>query len=147
VAYKAIVVGTNGSATAERAVAEAAAVAAAHKARLVIVTAYEGAGDHYSEQAATPAEFRWVLADRNDAETHARQGRAIANEAGVSDVVVQANEGTLSDVVFDAVETFGAELIVVGSVGISGDGRKLLGGPVGDVVHHAPCDVLIVQTS
>ena len=46
--YKSIVVGTDGSDTAERAVRQAAQLAADEGARLVVVSAYQASGDRLS---------------------------------------------------------------------------------------------------
>ena len=51
--YRSIVVGTDGSETAERAVREAGQMAADHHARLVVVTAYEPHDDEFARRWAT----------------------------------------------------------------------------------------------
>lgn len=147
-AYRTIVVGTDGSASAERAVEHAIDMAAAGDARLVIVTAYEGGRHdrHAEADARAPEDVRWLLADPNEAERHARHGRHVAVERGVTDVVVQALEGDPADELLEAAGTFGADLIVVGSVGLTGSSRFLLGAVASSVLHHAPCDVLVVHT-
>lgn len=145
-AYRTIVVGTDGSPSAERAVEHAIDMAAADDARLVIVTAYES--DHRDRDRApeAPEDVRWVLADPNEAERHARHGRHLAVERGVTDVVVQALDGDPADELLEAADTFAADLIVVGSVGLTGSARFLLGAVASSVLHHAPCDVLVVHT-
>ena len=42
---------------------------------------------------------------------------------------------------------FNADLITVGSVGLTGPSRFLLGSVATAVLHHAPCDVLVVHTT
>lgn len=142
-AYRTIVVGTDGSSSAERAVAQSIDLAAVDGARLVIVTAYERSDRR--PDARAPEELRWMLADPNEAERHARRGREVAKEKGVGDVVVQALEGQAADELLEAADTFGADLIVVGSVGLTGNAR-FLGSVASTVLHHAPCDVLVVHT-
>ena len=146
-AYTSIVVGTDGSETAQRAVAQAAGVAADHGARLVIVTAYEPQGDSLAEDNAAPEDIKWMLTDRNQAEEKISSGRDIAKQAGAPKVTVQAIEGAPADVLIEAATDFGADCIVVGSVGLKGAGRFLLGSVASSVAHHAPCDVLIVHTT
>jgi nucleotide-binding universal stress UspA family protein len=146
VAYRTIVVGTDGSPSAERAVEHAIDQAAADGARLVVVTAYEGHDRGRELDPRAPDEVRWMLADPNEAERHARRGRQLAAERGVSDVVVQALEGDPADELLEAADTFGADLIVVGSVGLTSSARFLLGSVASSVLHHAPCDVLVVHT-
>ncbi len=146
-AYSAIVVGTDGSATAERAVRDAAELAAGAGARLVVVAA------HASEPAPGPgpagptAETSSGQDQRTQAEDAAERGRALAVEAGASDAVGRAEEGVASDVLLDAARMVGADLIVVGSQGMTGDARFTIGSVAGTVSHHAPCDVLIVHTT
>ena len=142
--YRSIVVGTDGSETALRAITHAIGLAAADDARLVVVTAFER---HDAEQDdRIPADVRWMLTDSNEAERHARHGRELAHERGVRDVVVQAVEGDPSEMLLETAKDFGADLIVVGSVGLTASTRFILGSVAGNVLHHAPCDVLVVHT-
>lgn len=142
--YRAIVVGTDGSETAGRAVSKAIEFAKIDSARLVIVTAFE----RHDETASvgTPAELEWMITDASTADSHARGGRDEAVRAGVTDVVVQAIEGPPADKLLEAAEDFNAGLIVVGSVGLTGGARFILGSVASSVLHHAPCDVLVVHT-
>lgn len=142
--YRTIIVGTDGSGSAQRAVEQAVELAAADQARLVIVTAFERTDAKVDERA--PADVRWMATDPNEAERHAREARRLAAETGVGDVVVQALEGDPADELLEAADTFAAELIVVGSVGLTGSSRFLLGSVASNVLHHAPCDVLVVHT-
>lgn len=143
--YRTIVVGTDGSETAERAVRQAVELAGADQARLVIVTAFEPQG-HGHRDDDVPDDMKWLLTDRNEAERHARHGREIAAEAGVTDTVVQALEGNAADKLLETADDFDAGLIVVGSVGLTGSSRFILGSVASSVLHHAPCDVLVVHT-
>lgn len=142
--YRTIVVGTDGSDSAERAVDQAIELAAASSARLVVVTAFERHDDTPDPRA--PEDVRWRLTDANAAERHARHGRQRALDAGVEDVVVQAIEGEAPDKLLEAADDFDADLIVVGSVGLTGGARFILGSVASSVLHHAPCDVLVAHT-
>jgi nucleotide-binding universal stress UspA family protein len=145
VTYRTIVVGTDGSETARRAVERAAEMAAADDARLVVTTAFERHDGDGND--AVPSDVRWMLTDTNAAETHAREGRERAHEFGVDDVVVQAVAGSPAEMLIETAETFSADLIVVGSVGLTASAHFLLGSVASTVLHHAPCDVLVVHTS
>ncbi len=145
--YKNVVVGSDGSSTAELAVRNAAAVAAQHGARLVIVTAYKPRRDVTAAQNEVPDDIRWALTDVNQAEERVLRGRQIAQETGVAKALVHAAPGSAADVVLDAAETFSADLIVVGSRGLTPDSHSILGSVAAAVAHHAPCDILIVQTT
>ena len=147
--YGSIVVGTDGSATAQRAVAQAAAMAAADGARLVIVSAYLP-GDRREpteEVDALPSDIRYTLTDRVQTEELAEEGRQLAKAAGVPKVVVQALEGEPGQVLLDAARDFDADLIVVGSRGLTSHAHFILGSVASTVAHHAPCDVLVAHTT
>jgi nucleotide-binding universal stress UspA family protein len=147
--YGSIVVGTDGSATAQRAVQHAAAMAVADGARLVIVSAYTP-GDTRAptdDVDALPRDIRYTLTDRVQTEELAEEGRRLAKAAGVAKVVVQALEGEPSQVLRDAARDFDAGLIVVGSRGLTSHAHFILGSVASSVAHHAPCDVLVAHTS
>lgn len=148
VPYRSVVVGTDGSETAELAVRHAAALAGEAKARLVVVTAFVP-DPHVDAPSATnvPEDLRWMLADRSQAEERARHGRELAKQAGAGEVVIQTSEGDPSDAIIGAAKDFNADLIVVGSKGLTSAARLLIGSVASSVSHHAPCDVLIVQTT
>ena len=146
--YHRVVVGTDGSATAEDAVRHAGRLAACNAARLVIVTAFQPSGDELSEQASgVPDDVRWLLTDRQQAEEHARHGRTLAHEVDAHDVVVSSAVGDPVEVILDTAREHDADLIVVGSRGMTSATRFVLGSVANAVSHHAPCDVLIVHTA
>jgi nucleotide-binding universal stress UspA family protein len=148
--YSTVVVGTDGSATAETAVKHAGRLAADHGARLVIVTAYEADSDEHAPTAGARSASdvaNRALTDRDQAEEKARYGEFLASEVGASSVVAQAVAGNPPDVLLAAAADFGADVIVVGSKGLTGASRFVLGSVASAVSHHAPCDVLIVQTA
>jgi nucleotide-binding universal stress UspA family protein len=116
----------------------------------VIVTAYEADSDEHAPTAGARAAsdvVRWALTDRDQAEEKARYGESLASEVGASSVVAQAVAGNPPDVLLAAAADFGADVIVVGSKGLTGASRFVLGSVASAVSHHAPCDVLIVQTA
>ena len=147
--YASIVVGTDGSPSAERAVGEAAALAAADGARLVIVTAYTPGETSMRDvpEDEVPEDIRHVLSDRVQAEELGARSRQAGKDAGVAKVVVQAVAGEPADVLLEVARDFDADLIVVGSRGLSSHAHMLLGSVAGTVAHHAPCDVLVAHTT
>jgi nucleotide-binding universal stress UspA family protein len=147
VTYENVVVGSDGSATAELAVQCAAEVAAEHGARLVIVTAYKPRGNEMALQSTVPDDVRWALSDVNQAEERVRHGRQLAVAAGVQRTVTHAVAGSAADVLLGAAETFFADLIVLGSKGLTSGTHAALGSVAASVAHHAPCDVMIVRTT
>ncbi len=145
--YGTIVVGTDGSETAGRAVLQASKIAAAEGARVVIVTAYTPSGTSVPGADVVPADIRFTLTDRVQAEELAARGRVIAKEEGVGKVVVQAISGDPANVLLEAAKDFDADLIVVGSRGLTSHAHFILGSVAASVAHHAPCDVLVAHTT
>jgi nucleotide-binding universal stress UspA family protein len=124
--FGSIVVGTDGSDTAKEAVRQAAELAKAVGAELLVVSAFVGASED-----ATP-----LLAD----------AAATAAAAGVP-VQTFPRPGDPADAILDVAEERDADLIVVGNKGMTGAKRFLLGSVPNRVSHHAPCSVLIIRTS
>ena len=146
--YRNVVVGTDGSETAERAVEHAAELAGAFGARLTIVTAYTpGKGLDPQELETAPEDVRWRLVDAGGAEDLAGHAKGVAKAAGVTDVQTRVAAGDPAAALIDAAEDSLADVIVVGSRGMTGASRFVLGSVPNKVSHHAPCDVLIVHTT
>jgi nucleotide-binding universal stress UspA family protein len=145
--YRNVVVGTDGSETAEDAVRHAGRLASQFGARLVIVTAFQPKGDELAKQGGAPDEIRWMLTDRAQAEEKAVNGRRLAAEEGAEEIVVQSVSAEPAEAILDAAKDVGADLIVVGSKGLTSPARFVLGAVANTVSHHAPCDVLIVHTA
>ena len=146
--YSNIVVGTDGSATAELAVQHAGQLAKDHGARLVVVTAYEPHDDALlKETEGVPDDIRWALTDRVQAEEKAVAGRKLASALGLKGIVAQAIAGSPPDVLLEAAKDFDADVIVVGSKGLTGLPVARIGSVASLVSHHAPCDVFIVHTT
>lgn len=122
--YSKILVGTDGSDTAAKAVARAVEVAKLHDASLTILTA--GKGDRAEEVVAEAAA------------AHADSGVAIdtrvVDRDPASALVGVAEEG-------------GYDLMVTGNKGMTGARRFLLGSVPNKVAHHIPCSFLVVRTT
>ena len=146
--YRNVVVGTDGSETAEKAVAHAAQLAKTFGARLTIVTAY--VHDKVKEarkSEALPYELQWMAKDVNEAEARAQRGRALAKKLGVKDVRIVTGASDPAMALIEAAESSGGDLIVTGNRGIQQATRAIKGNVPNKVSHHAPCDVLIVHTT
>jgi nucleotide-binding universal stress UspA family protein len=146
--YRNVVVGTDGSETAEKAVAQAAALAKTFGARLTIVTAY--VHDKMKEARKSdplPYELQWMAKDVNEAEARAKRGKALAKKLGVTDVKIVTGTADPAMALIEAAEAGGGDLIVTGNRGIQQATRALKGNIPNKVSHHAPCDVLIVHTT
>ncbi len=146
--YKVIVVGTDGSETSLRAVDKAAAIAAKANAQLIVATAYPAPSDRghggvdpdqahdesYRTQGNAPA---YDLLQ--DAAARARQG-------GANEVTQRAVEGAPADALIALADEVGADLIVVGSVGVHSLVGRLLGSVPKIIQRRAHTEVLVVET-
>ncbi len=118
-----ILVGTDGSKTAERAVGRAVEVARTTGARLTILSVGSN-----GEQVAKQAAADW-------------DGAGVAIEA-------MGRTGEPASTLVDEAENGGYDLLVTGNKGLTGL-RRLT--PVGrvpaKVAHHLPCSLLVVKTT
>jgi len=145
--FRSIVVGTDGSDTATRAVSQAVELAGAVGAKLDIVSAYEpvSAQRLAEERRQAPEDLQWAISPREDVEATLEAAAAIAREAGIA-VEVYPRQGDPADAILDVAEERESDLIVVGNKGMTGAKRFLLGSVPNKVSHHAPCSVLIIRT-
>ena len=146
--FRSIVVGTDGSDTAQKAVDEAVDLAKALGAKLWLVSAYEPVPKARLREEArqTPADLQWMVNPREDVDATLNAAVELAEEIGVATRTF-ARQGDPADAILDVAEEQGADLIVVGNKGMTGAKRFLLGSVPNKVSHHAPCSVLIVRTS
>jgi nucleotide-binding universal stress UspA family protein len=145
--FRTIVVGTDGSETAGKAVGQAAELAASVDATLLIVSAFEPvSGTRLREEAEqAPDDVRWMVNQREDVDATLQAAAEVAEEQGVASRTF-ARQGDPADAILDVAEEQAADLIVVGNKGMTGAKRFLLGSVPNKVSHHAPCSVLIVRT-
>jgi len=146
--FRSIVVGTDGSETAAKAVDAAIQLAALSGATLELVCAYEPVSNQRLPQAAreVPAGKEWLVHRRAEVDATLREGLERAAGAGVG-ARQHAREGDAADAILDVAEELGADLIVVGNKGMTGAKRFVLGSVPNKVTHHAPCAVMIIRTS
>jgi nucleotide-binding universal stress UspA family protein len=146
--FGSIVVGTDGSETASKAVNTAVELARLAGATLEIVSAYEPipAQRLRTEARQVPADLEWMVNPREDVEATLAAASGRVREAGVT-ARTYAREGDPADAILDVAEERGSDLIVVGNKGMTGAKRFLLGSVPNKVSHHAPCSVLIVRTA
>jgi nucleotide-binding universal stress UspA family protein len=146
--YRTVVVGTDGSESSLRAVEQAAKLAAESDAKLIIATGYfpekedtraaDVLGDEaYKVHGAAPIYS--ILRDARDR----------AKAAGATKIEDRPIEDAPVHALVDLAEQVGADLLVVGNVGL--DARSAIVGRVfsipGAVASKAKIDVLIVHTS
>lgn len=147
--HKGIVVGTDGSETAQEAVREAADLARTFQVPLHIVSAYRATQPAMVTAVSAEAglAFRdtdWLIDLRNDVEDRLERTRAWLAEEGL-DVHTHALPGSPVEAIVGVADDCGADLIVVGNRGMKG-ARRVLGSVPNSVAHRAGCSVLIVQT-
>jgi nucleotide-binding universal stress UspA family protein len=145
--FKTIVAGTDGSASAALAVEQAVALAEQSGGSVHVVTAYRPLSERevFDRQRGLPPHLR----DEVDAAAAARsvlERVTGAVEGRDVDVRLHARVGEAGHVLVRVAEEVGADLIVVGSRGMTGVGR-VLGSVPNHVSHHASCSVLIQHTS
>ena len=138
-----IVVGTDGSASAELAVDRAGELGQALDACVCVVSAYSSTPD--GERAA-PAGGT-AVAERSGterAETIVAKSRERLDGLGIS-VRTQTCSSDPGQALVTIAQDEHAQMIVVGNRGMTG-ARRILGSVPNDVSHHARCGVLIVPT-
>ena len=137
--FQKVVVGADASDTAAEAVRQAIEMVKLTGGELHIVSAYRP--QHLSSTGSQPPDLATgdvaesVLAD------HASRARA----AGVT-AQTHARSGAAAEAICDLAEEISADLIIVGNKGMAGV-RRVLGSVPNSVAHHAPCSVLIAQTT
>src|SRR3954454_12803218 len=112
---KSIVVGTDGSDTAKKAVQEAADLAAAVGAEINIVSAYVPVSNQRLREEArqAPDDVQWQVTPREYVDSMLEEAEESVTGAGVKNVKTHAREGDPADAILDVAEEEGADLIVV----------------------------------
>jgi nucleotide-binding universal stress UspA family protein len=146
--FRSIVVGTDGSETAGKAVDAAVALAQLSGATLELVSAYEPVTNQRLREEArqVPPDLQWMINRRADVDATLDHAAERARGAGVA-AQTYAREGDPADAILDVAEELGSDLIVVGNKGMTGAKRFLLGSVPNKVSHHAPCAVMIIRTT
>jgi nucleotide-binding universal stress UspA family protein len=135
------VIGIDGSETAARAAARAGELAATTNARIHVVCAYTGG------RAATTLKVgqdSFTFSVLSEAEQTAEQQAATYRAAGLK-ATSAVGEGKPGAVILEQADLVGADLIVIGNLRMQGP-KRVLGAVANDILHHAPCDVLLVKT-
>ena len=143
-----IVVGTDGSDTAEEAVSQAIDLAKLTGATLSIVSAFAPVPKRriQGEVEGAPPDIANQIGPREDVNLVLDAAAAKARAAGV-EVRTHPIEDDAADAILNVAEEIKADLIVVGNKGMTGARRYFLGSVPNNVSHHAPCSVIIVRTT
>jgi nucleotide-binding universal stress UspA family protein len=142
--YESIVVGTDGSETSKRAVAEAGRLAEAMGSSVHVVSAYEPLRGAKISGAPEGAAKVWAVKPDDQVNSIVEQAVAALR---MRDVEVESHTvtGDPADALLEIAAEQSADLIVVGNQGMHGVGR-VLGSVPNKVSHRASCHVLIVAT-
>jgi nucleotide-binding universal stress UspA family protein len=134
-----IVVGFDGSEHSRKALARAAEIA--NGATIAVVSAA-----NVARLLRDPAGGVAPV-DPADAEARTQalaEARTYLEGRGIEGVYVEGH-GNPADVIVQEAEESGADLIVIGTRGLNAVQRVVLGSVSTNIVHHAPCDVLVVH--
>jgi nucleotide-binding universal stress UspA family protein len=144
-AYRTVVVGTDGSDSSLRAVDRAGAIAGAD-AKLIVATAY--LPQHNDPRAADALrDESYKVTGSAPIYAILQEAKDRAHAAGAKDVEERAIVGAPVDALVGLAEEAGADLLVVGNVGLSTIAGRLLGSVPANVSRRAKVDVLIVHTT
>lgn len=158
--YRTMIVGTDGSASSLRAVDRAGAFAAQENATLIIASAHIPVVDKGSWSRAPSHDYvtdaraadalggeGYVLHGEAPVYGILREARDRAKAAGAHDVVERAIDGAPVPALVKLVKEVGADLLVVGDVGLNTTAGRLLGSVPDAVARKAKIDILIVHTA
>lgn len=139
-----IVVGVDGSDCGRAALELATAEAAAHGATLRIVCAWQVPAAAYTGGLSPVVDASVIAVFREGAEDVVRESVAVARRLQPAmECEGIAVEGQAADVLLQ--EARDADILVVGNRGRGGFASLLLGSVSQQVVHHAPCPVIVVR--
>jgi nucleotide-binding universal stress UspA family protein len=136
-----VAVGTDGSETADKAVAQAAEIARRFGAKLVLLSAF--GGPKGSPRGDEDIELQWVS---NSAARVTSILEGLETDFGREgiDCETRADEGDPAEVLVRLADACGADLLVIGNKGMK---RRLLGSVPKTVAQRADCSVLVVKTT
>jgi nucleotide-binding universal stress UspA family protein len=143
--YRTVVVGTDGSDSSLRAVERAGHIAGAD-AKLIVATAYLPQPED-SRAADVLKDESYKVSGSAPIYAILHEARERAHAAGAKNVEERPIVGAPVDALVGVAEDVGADLLVVGNVGLSTIAGRLLGSVPANVSRRAKIDVLIVHTT
>jgi nucleotide-binding universal stress UspA family protein len=137
-----VAVGTDGSATANKAVNEAAELARRFDAKLVLLSAFDDSRRPTTDPERD-IELQWAS---NPAARVTSILEALESELSGSglECETRADKGEPAEVLVRLADECGADLLVIGNRGMK---RRVLGSVPNTVTHKAHCSVLVVKTT
>jgi nucleotide-binding universal stress UspA family protein len=137
-----VAVGTDGSATAEEAVKQAAELARRFGAKLVLLSAFPGSRGSPAGRGQD-VELQWAVSSRARVKTILGRSAETLRQAGI-ECETRSDEGDPADVLVRLASECGADLLVIGNKGMK---RRVLGSVPNTVTHQADCTVMVVKTT
>lgn len=144
--YKTVVVGTDGSDSSFRAVDRAGQLAAGTDAKVIVATAYLPTPED-TRAADTLKDEGYKMVGNAPIYEILRDAAERARVAGAANVEERAIEGAPVEALVDLANQVGADLLVVGNVGLNTIAGRLLGSVPANVARKSTSDVLIVHTT
>jgi nucleotide-binding universal stress UspA family protein len=144
--FESIMVATDGSEIARKAVDSAIKIARLNKAKLYAVHVI--APGETKVTLHDPRDAEWKKAMREHLETQGKEATAYAETTGkIENVAVESVilEGNPADQIVDFAERNDIDLIVMGTLGKSGIQRFLLGSVAENVIRHSKKPVLVIR--
>ena len=149
--FQSIVVGTDGSERAARAVVKAAELARLCNGTLHVVSAYKGIEMSMASAMAagsmvtTPPDIDSAAAEEEVAMEKALEDQVTELRKQGTNIQTHAVAGSPANVLLDVADSVKADLLVVGNRGLTG-ALRILGSVPSTLAHHSPCALLIVHT-
>lgn len=140
--FKKILVGNDGSEHAADAIARALEIAGRYKAELVVAHVAQIPAAIYVGAPYAPIDINAEVERSNT--TAAEKAKAVLDAHSANARYIEL-QGSPADALCKLAEEEDADLIVVGSRGLGAVTRFVLGSVSDRIVHHAPCDVLVVR--
>lgn len=144
--YTTVVVGTDGSDSSLRAVDRAGQLASGPDAKVIVASAFLPAPEDTSAADLLKGEG-YKMAGTAPVYDLLRDARDRAKAAGAVNIEERAIEGAPVDALLALVDEVGADLLVIGNVGLNTIAGRLLGSVPANVARRSKTDVLIVHTS
>ncbi len=143
--YQHILLPTDGSETALRAVRQGAALAARLGARVTVMTALEHFPAGIMASSYRPGEVPQESPGLEAAQARLAQAEAAVREAGLQPQSLLLREGPVYRAILEAAQQSGADLIVMGTHGMGLMERLFLGSQTQRVLAHTQIPVLTLR--
>jgi nucleotide-binding universal stress UspA family protein len=138
-----IIVGIDGSGHSQRALEWALKEAALRRVPVTVLTVHQAVRDNLGFVASYPGDVDLTAEAEAAAQAETEKVLAALGSSRPESVTVSGVNGIPARELIKAGE--GADMIVVGSRGMGGFSRLMIGSVAGQVAQHAPCPVVIVR--